>query len=251
MIKFITNVPACFISEIKSIVITDIHIGIEYELYKSGIIIPLQTEKFLNTIKKIINSTNAKLLIILGDLKYKVPGISIKELKEIPKFLENLANYVKIILCKGNHDDNLEAIIPKGVKFYGSGGFKIKKYGFFHGHAWPNKKLMECEYLFMGHLQPAIQLKDKFNHKFVEQVWIKCKLNKEFVKERYKIDKVGKLNLIIVPSFNKMSGYFILNSENIKNLENPLINSKCLNILEAKIYSLDGNYFGTLSEFIK
>jgi len=97
--KFIKNYPALFIPEIKTLVIADLHIGISYELYKSGINIPSQVKEMKKTIEKLIKQTKAKRLIILGDIKHDVPGISVQELREIPEFLKALSKKIKVEIC--------------------------------------------------------------------------------------------------------------------------------------------------------
>jgi len=246
MIRFLKDCPALFISDIKTLVISDLHIGLEHDLYTRGIIIPAQAEKFSKIIEKLIKQTGANRLVILGDVKYEVPGMSFRELKEIPKILENLKKKVKVIITKGNHDTYLEQILPKGVKLHSSRGFRIKKYGFFHGHAWPSKKLMQCDYLFMGHIQPAIEFRDKLGYRSVHQVWVVSQLNSEVIKKKHRIKKTGKLNLTIVPSFNELSGYLVLNKELKENLTGPLFSSKAVDIEKSKIYFIDGTYLGKL-----
>ena len=249
MIKFITNNPICFISEEKTLVISDVHIGLEHDLYKSGIIIPAQVETFLKTLNFAIDFTKAKKLVILGDLKNQVPGTNIRELRQIPLFLERLLERVDVVLCKGNHDDNIEMILPNGVKLVGSEGFKIKKYGFFHGHAWPSKRLADCDYIFMGHLQPGVQFIDALGYRNVEQAWIKTKLDSKKIKEKYKTAKTGKLNLIILPAFNRLSGYFILNSN--KELTGPLFNSDTVDMDNSDIYLLDSTHLGKMKDLAR
>ena len=149
MIRFIKKHPALFISEIKALVIADLHIGISYELYKSGINIPSQVKQMKKTIGKLIKQTKAKRLIILGDVKHDVPGISVQELREIPEFLKTLSKKIKIEICLGNHDTYLKEILPEEIRLHGSKGFKIKKFGFNHGHAWPSKELITCDNLII------------------------------------------------------------------------------------------------------
>src|SRR5437867_4156312 len=162
-VKFITDHPAAYIAELRTLVVSDIQIGLEHELYQQGIVIQPQAEKFAELLNKLAKRTKAKKLVILGDLKHKVPGISFRETGQVPKFFEKIS-LKKIILCKGNHDTELEALIPNYVKVYGSQGCHIGKYGFFHGHAWPSKRIMQCDFLFMGHFQPGIEFRDNFGH---------------------------------------------------------------------------------------
>ena len=250
-IKFLTDQPAAYISEIKTLVVADLHLGIEHELYKSGIVIPPQAEKFRKQIERLVSLTTAEKLVILGDLKHKVPGISFREELEIPKMVEQLASKVKIILTKGNHDTELEDIIAKSVKIYSSRGFRIDKYGFFHGHAWPSKRLMGCDWLFMAHIHPVVEFRDNFGHRIVEQVWIRGSLDAEAVKKKYKVRKVGKLHTIIVPVFNKLLGGVAINKISKDELFGPLLTNKVFDVDRSKAYMLDGTFLGSIKQLKK
>lgn len=246
-IKLLVDFPAVFIEEKKALVVTDLHLGIEHELYQSGIAINPQAEKFAKIINKLTEQLSAKSLIILGDVKHEVPGISFRELRQVPKFFDLLEN-VKIFVTRGNHDTGLEDILPATVSIHGSRGFRMEKYGFFHGHAWPSKALVKCDYLFMGHVQPGIEFCDSFGLRSVEQVWLKGRLNPKKVKERYKVKKVGKLRLLILPSFNKLSGSLVLNKLASKELLGPLVSKGFTELGKFKVYLLDGTYLGKLEE---
>lgn len=247
---FVKDYPSLFIREIKALVIADLHIGIEYELKKSGINIPQQIAKMKKEIDKLIKKTKAKHLIILGDIKHIVPGISYQEEKDIPEFLNQLKNEIKVSICLGNHDTYIKDIAPHGIYIYDSKGFKLKKYGFAHGHAWPSKELMSCNYLIISHSHPVLHLVDKLGYKIIKPVWIKCKLNKEKIKEKYKIKNTGKLNLIIVPAFNKLLGGLPINTS-IKQkdeLLGPIMQSNIVDKNTCEIYLLDGTYIGRLED---
>ncbi len=248
-IKLLTDYPVAFIPAKKILIITDTHIGVETDLSKSGIRIHKQIEKFKEVLDKLIDLTRAKILVILGDVKHKVPGASMQELRDIPKFLGYLSTKVNVEICSGNHDDNLQMLIPSGVKLYGSKGFKIGKYGFFHGHAWPSKSLMQCNYLFMGHIQPSVQFEDKLGYRNRQQVWLKGKINPAVIKKKYKINSTGKLNIIVLPSFNSLIGS--LNVIAKEDLSGPLLTSKAMRLDDMRTYLLDGTYLGLLKNIKK
>jgi len=249
-IKFLADYPALFISEEKVLVIAELHLGLEYEIYKSGISILPQREKFLETLGKLVEITKAKKLVIVGDIKHKVPGSTIREDIEIPRFLEQISSKVKTIIVKGNHDDRIEEILPKNIKIHSSHGFKIGKYGFFHGHAWPSKNLMKCDYLFMGHIHPAIEFRDEFGHRNSEKVWIKSSMNSEKIKKKFKLTHTGKLNVIVIPTFNNILGGTAVNRVTDEQFS-PLIASELVDLNSAKIYLLDGTYLGILRSIKK
>jgi putative SbcD/Mre11-related phosphoesterase len=250
-VKFLADYPAVFISDEKALVIAELHLGLEYEIFKSGITIPPQREKFLETLDSLLEITRAKKLILVGDIKHKVPGSTIREDIEIPKFLEQISSKVKTIIVKGNHDDRIEEILPKNIKIYSSHGFRIKKYGFFHGHAWPSKVLMKCDYLFMGHIHPAIEFRDEFGHRNSEKVWIKGRMNLEKVKKKFKLTQTGKLNIIIIPTFNNILGGTAVNRVADEEKFSPLVASEVLDLNTAKIYLLDGTFLGILENIKK
>jgi len=244
--KFIKNYPALFIEEIKTLVIADLHIGISYELYQSGINIPTQVNEMKKTIIKLINQTKAKVLVLLGDVKHDVPGISVQELKEIPQFLEDLSKRIKIEIVLGNHDTFLKELLPKR-KLHNSKGFKIGKFGFIHGHAWPSKELLVCDYLIMSHIHPTVQFKDKFGYRIIEPIWIKSKINQKKIKEKYKVKKTGKLEIIIMPAFNNLLGGTPVNVKTKSDeLLGPLLKNNFIDMDSSEIYLMDGTYLGIL-----
>ncbi|MCS7106154.1 MAG: metallophosphoesterase [Candidatus Aenigmarchaeota archaeon] len=247
-VKFVKDYPALFLSGEKILVIADLHLGFEHELFKEGIVIQPQVEKFKRVIDALLKITKAKSLIILGDVKHKVPGISLREMKEIPKFFSYLIEKVKVVCVKGNHDDTISSLLPKEVKVFSSRGFRIKKYGFFHGHAWPSKSLMECDYLFMGHVHPCVEFKDKLGYRNIEQVWVKGKLDEKLVMDKYKIKKVGKLETIIFPTFNKLLGGIKINKLAEKELIGPILSSNFLEISRCDLYLLDGTHLGKVKD---
>jgi len=248
VVRFLTDYPALFIPDKKALVIADLHLGLEHDLYESGIVIPSQAEKFQKIINDLIKVTKAETLIILGDLKHSVPGISYKEEKEIPKFISDLIEKVKVILVKGNHDTFLQKILPEEVKFYSSRGLKLGKYGFFHGHAWPSKKLMSCDHLFFAHIHPVIEFRDKLGYRIIERVWVKGRMEEKLVKQKYKIKKVGRLHATILPVFNRLLGGLPINKRTSKELMGPLLANSFIDIDSSKVYLLDGTLLGNVKQ---
>ncbi len=257
-IRFIRDYPALLITDRfsgrkrKILVIADLHIGLEHELFDSGIVIAPQAEKFQKELSRIIEMTRADMLVILGDLKHKVPGISFREIKEIPKLVDYLTERIDVILTKGNHDDYIESI-SKNIKVHGSRGFKLEgvksRYGFFHGHAWPSKDLMKCDYLFMAHSHPGVEFRDSFGFRIVEPVWVKAKLNEKLVRKKYKMkpdERLGKMQAIIVPTFNPILGGIALNKKKANEYIGPLLTNKVFDVNDATAYMLDGTEIGRI-----
>ena len=263
-IRFLHDKPAALITDRKHgriLVIADVHLGIEHELYSNGIVIAPQAEKFYKEIDKLLRFTKAEKLVIIGDLKHKVPGISFREIREIPKLLEPLAEKTKIFLCHGNHDSDLKGLIPESVEVYDSHGFSIGPYGFFHGHAWPAKELLKCDYLFTAHIHPTVEFVDDFGFRIVEKVWAKGTLDEKILRKKYSIGskrrkgrggefKFGKLETIIFPAFNPIISGMPLNSKSKKKRDyiGPLLSSCAFDIDKAEAYMLDGTALGKIGK---
>ena len=128
--------------EERVLVAADLHLGMEHELQLCGISIPSQTEKILHRLLGYMDRIKPDRLVLLGDVKHNVPRTSWQEKKEIPRFLSRLAARVAVDVVPGNHDSDLADMAPLGVQVRPSSGFVIDGVGYFHGHTWPDKKIL-------------------------------------------------------------------------------------------------------------
>jgi putative SbcD/Mre11-related phosphoesterase len=246
-VKFVTNQPVAYLTDMNTLVIADVQIGLEHELYKRGVVIHAQVDRFVRILDRLITKTGADRLVIVGDLKHTVPGTSLREDRELIRFFSHLVKRVEIVLVKGNHDTSIEGVAPDSVKIYEGSGVRIGKYGFFHGHAWPDKSLIACDQLFMGHLQPGIDFSNWMGYKLTERVWLKTRLDREMIKEKYKVRKTGELKLIVIPAFNKLLGSAPVNRMQKQDYHGPFSDGS-LNLEDAEVYLLDGTNVGKLGK---
>lgn len=241
LMKFLTE-PALLIG--KTLVVTDLHLGIEYEISKSGITVPSQVERIEKRIDKIIKQTKANHLVILGDVKHQVPNISWQEYKEIPVFLEHFSK-IKVSIVMGNHDGDIQRLAPSDVDVYKPSGFKIGDFLLTHGHAWPDRKDLKAKYLVMGHVHPAIEFFTG-NFRSVEPCWLRCEINNKRFEEKFGIKTVFKQG-IVMPSFNHIIGGMAFNSKDFEPL-GPLLKNEVLKWKDADVYLLDGTSLGNLKD---
>lgn len=247
-IKFIPDEPALVLDKPRTLVIADLHLGFEWELYQSGIVLPSQTEKLKNKILELIEKTDSERLIILGDVKHKVPGISFQELREIPKMLNELKAKVEVIICQGNHDDQPKQFVPEGIKVYGTKGFIEDKIAFNHGHTWPKKELLKADTLILAHNHPLVELRDKLGFRMIEPCWVRSEIDKAKIKQKYKLKATGELKVIVMPAFNELVGGVIFNSQEILG---PLFKNQMIKIEESALYLLDGTLLGKIENLRK
>ncbi len=221
----------------RYLVVADLHIGFEYELFTSGISIPSQTRRILKRLENLIEEFKIKKLILLGDIKHNIPLPSKQEKYELPNFFKTLNELTELIIVKGNHDGNIEEYISSEVKIYGGEGFREGKYAFAHGHAWIGKDLCKAKVLFLGHEHPAIEFRDKYGRS-VEPAWIITK--PKSYSEECLIEKV-----VLLPSFNHLIGGIAFNK---KDFEPHGPNAKNLDIENSDVYLSDGIYLGKLKD---
>lgn len=222
---FIVNKPVMKIG--NSIILADIHIGITKDIWEKGVRMPSQSTRLAKRINLIGKEVGAKELVLLGDVKHRIPFPSREEEKEIPEFFSFL-KFRKITIIKGNHDGNIERIIPKGIKVKKS--ISLGRYFLTHGHRHvsTNKKI-----IVIGHNQPHIKFLDEMGASYIEPVWVKGILN-----GRYKGKKI-----IIIPAFNELAGATIVNKDKMLG---PI--AKCIDKSRTHCYLLDGTDIGTIKD---
>jgi hypothetical protein len=265
--------PAALIrtKESRTLVIADLHIGWEIALSEKGIHVPTQTPRLLSRLKEIISACKPENLLILGDVKHTVAKAEISEWQDVPEFFNELKKQVKEIqiIC-GNHDGNLEPLLPENIKILPTTGTVIGEIGLFHGHRWPSPLLLKCKTLVMGHVHPVVSFRDPAGFRITRQVWVKANCNgaqlaktvllKHKIKveespgetlwRRYKI-KSKTSQLFIMPSFNDFLGGKPLNEKLYGKTRNnkivgPVLRAEGVDIENAETYLLDGTFLGTL-----
>ena len=267
--------PAALVKTAKTrtLVIADPHIGWEIALQERGIHVPSQTPKLLKKLVALLLEHKPDDLLILGDVKYTVVKAELGEWHDIPDFFTELQGYVNEIgIVRGNHDANLEPLLPENVKFLPATGTIIGDIGFFHGHKWPTPTLLKCKTLVMGHVHPVVVFRDPSGFKITRQVWVKARCNTEQLSktllQKHKIKVEGTVEatvkkqfgfapsaaeVLMMPSFNDFLGGRAINEtragkEGQATMIGPMLRSGTLDMDGAEVYLLDGTYLGTLNQ---
>ena len=175
--------PAALVRDGKTrILIADPHIGWEIELQEKGIHVPGQTVKILNKLVAMLTQYKPDKLVILGDVKYTVVSGVFGEWQDVPDFFRKIRSYVSdIAIVRGNHDANLEPLLPENIELLPATGAVIGDVGVFHGHKWPSPALLGCKTLVMGHLHPVVVFRDPTGCRMTRQVWMRANLDVELL----------------------------------------------------------------------
>lgn len=232
-----------------TIVVSDLHLGISAEFAEKGIEIPTRVPEVQNRLLKIIQNQEADRLFFLGDVKHNIPVTSWEEWEYLPDFFADLSKEVKVEITPGNHDGDIEGLIPRDVKLHDAEGTILGngKIGLLHGHAWPSEDLLKAEVLVMGHNHPMIEFRDDLGGRAKEPAWIKTRLKLDNLPEdlREQVEGEGP-EVMIVPAFSNLVGGGAFNREIPEDLLGPLFNSDAVDLEGAEVHLLDGTFLGEL-----
>lgn len=275
MLTLLFPQPAALIktAKTKTLIIADPHIGWETALQEKGIHVPSQTPKIMQKLIVLLTKHKPDSLLILGDVKYTVLATEPSEWHEIPDFFQKIHNHVKeISIVRGNHDANLEAMLPEYVKILPATGTTIDDISLIHGHKWPSTITLKCKTILMGHVHPVVTFRDLSGFRITRQIWVKAQINTQKLTQALSLKnkitpksspeeimlkqskfKSRTKQIFIAPSFNDFLGGRAMNEvkrgkDGQDQMIGPLLRSGIIDIDNAEIYLLDGNYLGTLSQ---
>lgn len=236
----------------KTLAIADIHLGIEWDLYNSGINIPSQVEKRFIRIRGYINRVLPERIVLLGDIKHNVPMTSWQEKQEVPRFLSRLTACAPVDIIPGNHDGDIEDLIPDNVTIHSMRGAIIDRVGYFHGHTWPDAELFSLPYVVMSHNHPTVRFTDPLGHGISEPVWIRTHFIENAIKRHYG-DGIEWRNpeVIIMPAFNELCGGVPFNESIYDDLLGPVFANHAVDLEKARAFLLDGTDLGTIESIKK
>ncbi len=258
----------------RVLVISDLHMGWEVSLAHQGFHVPSQTPKLLKRLSRLVRTHKPTRIIIIGDVKHTIAKVEMEEWRDVPDFFEEVTKMVpKVQVIPGNHDGNLEPLLPESIDILPSTGIILWDVGLFHGHAWPPPEMLKCKHLIIGHVHPVVAFRDPTGFRITRQVWVKCACNapelarfvlnrsgmkviedpsKSF-KDHYNLD-LNASQLFIMPSFNDFLGGQAVNrsglgrGEKFSQFIGPVLRSGSINIEEAQVYLLDGTFLGTVGQ---
>ncbi|MBI4361287.1 metallophosphoesterase [Candidatus Micrarchaeota archaeon] len=219
-LQFLYNEAAAKLHD--ALLLSDLHLGIEYDLQEKGYHVPLQFKAVAAHVNAIIKQSRARQVIFLGDVKHDVFGLKDKEHRMLNAFFRRLKTK-RITVCKGNHDSEIEAV--KGITVAAPEGFLFEDTLLFHGHAQPDPELVKkADAICCGHEHPLAQIREG-RHTWTEKAWI--------------LGLQGKKRFTVFPHFGPLVGGRVFDPE--KHLVRFLSNASCRN---ASAHLLSGVRLG-------
>ncbi|HLC73172.1 MAG TPA: metallophosphoesterase [Candidatus Nanoarchaeia archaeon] len=211
-----------YFTEEKTIIIGDLHLGLEESYINRGTFLPKQQYNLIHkNILKILGSVDVKKIIINGDLKHEFSRINKQEWTDVYNFLNLLSKNYEVEIILGNHDVMIKKILKEQ-------GYNVNDYICFrnlivlHGDIIPEEAL-DKEMVIIGHEHPSVCIKEG----------AKIEKYKCFIKGRWK-DKA----LIVMPSFNPLiEGNDILTENFLSPFINKDVSDFELFVIGNKVYN--------------
>ncbi len=221
----------------RSLVVTDLHIGFESILSSKNIFVGKNTilQETIKELESIIESSKVNSLILLGDIKSSIKSIAKSEWDEIPLFFKKMNNLVDTILVPGNHDANIQKLVPNEITLISSTGLIVENTLLTHGHTLPTENFSQVDRIIMGHVHPVFFQEESVLNG--QQVWVSIKTEKQQIFS----STSGVLDITIIPSFNKY--FYATHKKKYKRSISPII-EKIKKVHSAKIVTLDGTIIG-------
>jgi putative SbcD/Mre11-related phosphoesterase len=231
----------------RYIVISDLHLGFEYQISIRGISIDGQGifEEMTTELYDLIKSNQIDAVILLGDLKSTIRSISKYEWHIIPQFLKFISEITDIYLIPGNHDSNIRFLMPEDINVMSTKGMVLDDTLLIHGHTMPTIAKANIKRIVMGHVHPVFLRPNSVING--QRVWIYLKI----IKSAIFPGTEGDLDIVIVPAFNRY--LYAINERHYTKSISPIIAKaiKSNAIKQSMLISLDGSVVGDIENLLK
>ncbi len=155
------------------VIIADLHLGFEEEMYSKGVYLPpAQLKRALEVLE--LSSELSKKVIIAGDLKHIFSKLGKKEQREVKAFLDRAEEMdLELVLVRGNHDNFVKHLLEERgfdvVTELDLGEVKVV-----HGH----EDLQLDGVVLMGHEHPSLAIRDEIGVSVKFPCFLKVPLEK-------------------------------------------------------------------------
>lgn len=248
MLKIVPGEAALVFSsrDDKTLLISDLHLGLEKEMAKKGFRLPAYSVKMVERVKRVAEAYGARRLAVLGDVKHTVGKVEDIDWGAIPWFFDTMLDLFELVeVVPGNHDGSIKTVLPPKVKLDSSQGTVLgegrSRIGVAHGHAWPSEEAIATRNLVIGHSHFTYEMRDALGSRTRESVWVSAEYGVAELMEGagYRSKLKGKGKLTVMPPFNRLVGGQPINRS--KSFEfGPVLSSRSLSLDSADIFLTDG-----------
>jgi putative SbcD/Mre11-related phosphoesterase len=233
-------------AESKTLLISDLHLGLEKEMAKKGFRLPAYSVRMVERIKRLAERYDTTRLAVLGDVKHTVGKVEDIDWGVVPWFFDTMLDLFELVeVVPGNHDGSIKTVLPPRVKLDPSQGTVLgegrDRVGVAHGHAWPSEEAIATRNLVIGHSHFTYEMRDSLGTRTRESVWLTAEYDVAELMEGagYRSKLKGRGKLTVMPPFNRLVGGQPINRS--KSFEfGPVLSSRSVSLDGADIFLTDG-----------
>ncbi len=230
----------------STLLISDLHLGLEKEMAKKGFRLPAYSVKMVERVRNTAERYGTKKLAVLGDVKHTVGKVEDIDWGAVPWFFDTMLDlFESVEVVPGNHDGSIKTVLPPRVLLHPSQGTVLGRgrgrIGVAHGHAWPSEEAIATRNLVIGHSHFTYEMRDSLGSRSRESVWVTTKYDVAELMEGagYKSKAEGKGKLTVMPPFNRLVGGQPINRS--RSFEfGPVLSSRSVSLEDADIFLTDG-----------
>jgi len=230
----------------STLLISDLHLGLEKEMAKKGFRLPAYSVKMVERVKDTAEKYGTKRLAVLGDVKHTVGKVEDIDWGVVPWFFDTMLDLFEAVdVIPGNHDGNIKTVLPQRVTLHTSQGMVLGegsgRIGLAHGHAWPSEEAIATRNLVIGHSHFTYEMRDSLGSRTREAVWVRAEYDVAELMEGagYEPGVRGKGRLTVMPPFNRLVGGQPINRSRSFQF-GPVLSSRSVSLEEADIFLTDG-----------
>jgi hypothetical protein len=230
----------------STLLISDLHLGLEKEMAKKGFRLPAYSVKMVGRVKVTAEKYGTRRLAVLGDVKHTVGKVEDIDWGAVPWFFDTMLDLFEAVdVVPGNHDGNIRSVLPQRVTLHTSQGMVLGKgpgrIGVAHGHAWPSEEAIATRNLVIGHSHFTYEMRDSLGSRTREAVWVRAEYDVAELMEGagYESGAKGKGRLTVMPPFNRLVGGQPINRSRSFQF-GPVLSSRSVSLDDADIFLTDG-----------
>lgn len=243
----------------KSLIISDVHLGYEEELARTGIHVPPQHLRVVRKIEECISKYSPDHIVFLGDIKHRIATVSWREARQVREVVERLkASIASITITPGNHDVGIYSLVGDVARVAPSRGVSMGRAWLLHGHTWPIPESITHRLIIIGHTHPAVQLREE-GVAIRRRVFLLCRTERRrlaslmaqrpgYAERLESYSRRGEIDLLVMPHFNdSMSGVDVAKITDSR-AASPLLRSGAFRVEDAEALMLDGTLLGRVRD---
>ena len=162
--------------EDSTILVSDLHLGLEKEMAAKGFRIPPYSMKIMDRINSVAEKYKANRIVVLGDVKHSIGKVEDIDWNVLPWFFDTLLDvFSSVEVVPGNHDGGIKTLLPSRVKLHPSVGNRDRFGG--EGRGDPRalvavQEVIACGRMVIGHSHFRYEMRDRFGARSKEAVWL-------------------------------------------------------------------------------